>query len=116
MEEPLWLKTISNHAVIRKEELLQWLGVSSEELRLMSLNDGFPAPRFGGFRSKPTSTRITSTSRWRVGDVRGWLEGSARLRKELATEIGAERSDWTKRRCAVLSAAGLDDFGPRKRH
>lgn len=113
MAEPTWLKTISNHAVIGKGELLEWLGVTAAQLKAMLRDDGFPPPRFGGFHSKPASERVTSTSRWRVGDVRAWLEGSARLRKELATEIGAEAGAFVK----ATRAAGFDGFGRRtERH
>ena len=111
MAKPAWLKTISNHAVIGKGELLEWLGVTAAQLKVMLRDDGFPPPRFGGFNSKPTSERVTSTSRWRVGDVRAWLEGSARLRKELATEIGADRAEWRKRMEAARIAAGFDEYG-----
>lgn len=112
MSEPLWLKTISNHAVIRKSELQDWLGVNSSELLLLVQNQGFPPPRFGAFESKPGSKRITSASRWRVGDVRAWLEGSTKkIQKELATEIGAERSDGIR----ALIAAGFDGMGRFKK-
>lgn len=112
MAEPNWLKTISNHAVINKGELMEWLGVNAEELRMMLTEQGFPPPRFGGFRSKPTTARITKTSRWRVGDVRAWLEGSERLRRELETEIGAERSAGSK----ALLARGCNPMGGWDKH
>jgi predicted DNA-binding transcriptional regulator AlpA len=112
MSEPLWLKTISNHAVIKKSELLEWLGVSGPYLRLLITEQGFPPPRFGSFASKPGSKQITSASRWRVGDVRAWLEGSPKkLQNELQIEIGAERSPHIK----ALSAAGFDGMGGFKK-
>ena len=112
MAEPSWLKTISNHAVITKTELLEWLGVTAAQLKVMLRDDGFPPPRFGGFKSKPASERLTSTSRWRGGDVRAWLEGAARLRKELETEIAAEQSNKNK----ALIARGLNPMGGWHRH
>lgn len=112
MAEPSWLKTISNHAVITKAELLEWLGVTAPQLKVMLRDDGFPPPRFGGFHGKTTSKRVTHTSRWRVGDVRAWLEGPSRLRKELETEIGAEQSKSTK----TLIARGADSMGGWGRH
>lgn len=107
MTEPSWLKTISNHAVITKAELLEWLGVTGAQLGIMMRDAGFPPPRFGRFYSKSAAKRITNTCRWRVGDVRAWLEGSARLQKELETEIGAERANTTK----ALIALGINPMG-----
>jgi hypothetical protein len=91
------MKLASNHAVIKKEELLQWLDVTAQELRILIDEQGLPPPRFGQFRKQPNTKRITSTSRWRVGDVRAWLAGSEKaLKRELSTEIGADRADWKK--------------------
>lgn len=90
MSEPLWLNTISNHAVITRAELLVWLKVKVPELRLMIVDFGFPPPRFGSYRAVRGTKTTTATCRWRVGDVRAWLEGSRRLEKELATKIAAE--------------------------
>ena len=112
MSEPLWLKTISNHAVIKKSELLEWLGVGGTYLKLLIKEQGFPPPRFGSFASKPGSKQITSASRWRVGDVRAWLEGSPKkLQKEIETEIGAERNAGIK----ALIAAGHSGMGGFKK-
>ena len=96
MAEPVWLKTISNHAVITRDELLQWLGVDKLQLKSMLKNDGLPPPRFTGINAKQDSGVITKCSRWRVGDVRAWLDGGARLKKEIETDIAIEASRHTK--------------------
>lgn len=88
-----WIRTASNHAVITKSELMQWLGVRNDELRRMVNQERFPRPRFGGFRRTTSCSAdwLTTSCRWRVGDVRAWLSGSeARMQFEAHVEIAAE--------------------------
>jgi hypothetical protein len=93
--EPGWLKTISNHAVITRDELLEWIKVNPKDL-LALVAAGFPSPRFGS--GKNPSFKLTSRCRWRVGEVRAWLAQDAqRLSRELQTEVGAEQIPNTKR-------------------
>jgi hypothetical protein len=96
MDEPGWVRVASNHAVITKDELLEWLRIPSRDLKPMLDNQGFPSPRFVGGKSPRSglpSKVLSSRCRWRVGDVRAWLEGGRRLEAELATEIAAEKSE-----------------------
>jgi hypothetical protein len=97
MEALDWIKTASNHAVINKAELCQWLSIPARDLLVLVRNDQrFPRPRFGAFRTTQDAKNaqtIPTSCRWRVGDIRAWLEGSARLEKELATEVMAD-SNW----------------------
>lgn len=113
MAEPGWLKTISNHAVISREELMEWLQIDKLALRVLLKDEGLPPPRFGGFgkRNAVGELKITARSRWRVGDVRAWLENPARLQAELQTEISAESSNYTRK----VRAYGGDGFFTRKR-
>lgn len=88
----IWIKTASNHAVISKQELLEWLDINPAQLKTITDRDGFPQARMGGFGGRPTSNRITSTSRWRVGDVRAWLANNVvSFHHEMAQPIAAER-------------------------
>ena len=97
MSEPTWLKTISNHAVISRAELLEWLGVTGHQLKALVKHQGFPQPRINNFKANGVvHDRLTPASRWRVGDVRAWLEGSPRLVKELSTPVGSESSQSIK--------------------
>lgn len=64
-----WIKTAANNAIITRDEVKQWLRVSTPELRALIAEQGFPQPKYG------MSDRLTTTARWRVGDVRQWLDG-----------------------------------------
>jgi carbamoylphosphate synthase small subunit len=107
MSEPTWLKTISNHAVISRSELLEWLGVDQRQLTLMLRRQGFPRPRISNSMTGPIGGRVTSTSRWRVGDVRAWLAQSPALSDEVSTPLGSHSSQSIK----TLRAAGYDGMG-----
>lgn len=86
---PAWVSTASNHAIINRDELLQWLRLTRQQFWLLSIeHPDFPKPRFGG----ASKVGPTKASRWRVGDVRAWLAGSQRLiDRETATPVAAER-------------------------
>jgi predicted DNA-binding transcriptional regulator AlpA len=64
-----WIKTAANNAVITRDEVLAWVKLGKVDLRKMVLSGQFPSPKFG------MSARITNTARWRVGDIREWLDG-----------------------------------------
>jgi hypothetical protein len=97
MESLEWVKTASNHAIVTKAELCQWLAMPARDLLVVMMSDpSFPRPRFGNFRPDPKSKsgqKLPSSCRWRVGDIRAWLEGSARIAKEPSTPI-APNSVW----------------------
>lgn len=99
MNDCEWVTVASNHAVISRDELMEWLGgITSEQLRVLLVRDGLPPPRFGNFTGKTTPPgRLNKSCRWRVGDVRAWLAGAeSRLTREVATDIGAEQSKSSK--------------------
>lgn len=107
MSSPNWLDTISDHAVLTKKEVQTWLGVTSPQL-LILLKQGFPAPRFGGYKPTTGHQKLPMTCRWRVGDVRAWLEAPDRLGAELAKPIG---DPLARKRTFILG-----DYGQRARN
>ena len=72
---PSWVSTASDHGVITRDELFAWLDITASNLRGL-IKAGFPGPRFGGNGAKPLPSKLTSSCRWRVGDVRAWLSGN----------------------------------------
>lgn len=94
MSEADWIRTASQNAVVTRNEVLQWLKITAPHLKRLLEVEGFPAPRFKG---RSGSSRTTRGCRWRVGDIRAWLEASADLRKELAKPV-QDRPDGMNRR------------------
>lgn len=108
-EKPNWIRTASDHAVISREELREWLQLKSEkQIPLLIDSQGLPKPRFlgKGRQGKGISSYITKNARWRVGDIRAWLSGNElRQRAETTTRVGSTatnpnhpwRDDWDKK-------------------
>jgi hypothetical protein len=59
--EPAWLRTVSNHAVLTRDEVLQWLQVSAPQLPHLVAHQGFPLPRFTSRQNR--GRRFTSSRR-----------------------------------------------------
>jgi hypothetical protein len=86
---PSWVGIASPHAMITKDEVLEWIRITGSELRAMVLGNDFPKPRFG----TSSNGHFTNRTRWRVGDVRAWAAGAEkRLEVELAKPIGESQT------------------------
>jgi hypothetical protein len=93
---PTWVRTASNHAMISKAEVCEWLGCRLTDLPGMIERGEIPEPRVGR-----SGARLGAKCRWRVGDMRAQLAGSPRLAAEIATPIGdpsAQRGTGTPQR------------------
>lgn len=87
-EPPTWTRTASDAAIISRDEVLQWLGVDVDQLRALTKLKQFPPPRLLGAHT--STNKLTSSSRWRVGDVRAWMNG-ADIGIELAKPLARHR-------------------------
>ena len=95
MQEPSWVRVASSNSIISRDELVAWLGVPHGHLHVMIKTQGFPPPRFKALRAIKDKGWLTITCRWRVGDVRSWLNGAGNLEAELQKPVKKKLHAWT---------------------